>query len=253
MYIVEVFIFLFGTIIGSFLLCLCHRLAHKKNLLEFSYCPHCKKRLPIWALIPILSYLFLRAKCSYCKKTISTEYPIVEVCCGECFVLIFLKTNISWQLPYFFVAWSLFFLIALFDCKYQWFYSSLLILLFLCRSFFLIWSPEELLVSFLGMFIGAGFFYFIAFFFQFFTKKEGLGDGDISLLGILGYFFGWESLLAIVIYSSLIGILIGLFLLWKNKKKEAFAFTPALILAAFFHWLYPQTYFLLSQNIPQLF
>jgi leader peptidase (prepilin peptidase)/N-methyltransferase len=250
---ISIFFFLFGASIGSFLLCLCHRLPIKKSMLARSYCPHCENRLPIWALIPVISYILLRAKCNFCKKQISFYYVLVEVFCGALFVLIFMKIAISWHLLYFFTSWSLLFLIALFDYKYQWFYSSFLVLFFLCRSIFLFFYPTELLTSFLGMFLGTGFLYFIAFFYQFFTKKEGLGEGDITLLGLLGYFLGPESLLAVVLYSAFLGILVGLFLLLKNKKKEPFAFAPSLILAAFCHWLFPQAYFWLNQNIFQWF
>ena len=242
MFFVSIFFFVLGVCIGSFLLCLCQRLAHKKNLISTSYCPECKKKLPFWMLLPLFSYIFLKGQCYYCKKKIPLCYPLAELSCGLVFVMIFITIPFSWELFYFLVVWSVFFLIALFDFQYQWFFSSFLVLLFLLRCVFLFWIPVELLESFLGLLIGAGFFYFVAFFYQFFAKKQGLGEGDISLLGILGFFFGYNNLLAIIIYSSFFGIVFGIFLLLKTKKSTPFAFTPALILAAFLHWLFPSIY-----------
>ena len=243
------FSFLLGISIGSFLLCLCHRLCHKVNLSQRSYCPKCKKKLLFWMLIPLLSYLVLKAKCHFCKTKIPISYFIVEILTGILFVFTLLKIFIWWELVFFWVSWSIFLLIALFDWKKRWFYSHLLVILFIlrCLSFFL--KPFTVLEYLLGMFIGAGFFYFVAFFYQFFTNKDGLGEGDIALLGILGFYFGWESLLPIVLYGSFLGLLLGIFLLIKKKKNSPFAFTPSLICGAFLHWIQPSFYDFLQNTL----
>ena len=75
-----------------------------------------------------------------------------------------------------------------------------------------------LLDAFLGLTVGAGFLYFINFFYQCLFSKKGIGSGDISLLGILGYFLGVDSLLPTLFYSSLGGLFIGLGFLIKYKK-----------------------------------
>ena len=246
MLVVSCFFFLLGASIGSFLLCLSHRMPRNKNILTPSYCPKCKHKLPIFTLLPILSYLLLRGKCTICKKNIPLCYPLIEILCGIIFYLVWYKIGIKWELGYFLFSWSIFLLIAIIDWQNKWFYSLLPILVLLSHSLYLFYLPTNLLASFLGMLIGAGFFYFVAFFYQFCCKKQGLGEGDITLLGTLGYFLGWEALLPIVIYSSILGILIGVWLLFKNKKNSPFPFTPALIIGAFFHWYYPQAYYYLS-------
>ena len=90
--------------------------------------------------------------------------------------------------------------------------------------------------------IGAGFFYFIGFFYQFLFSREGIGNGDISLLGILGYFLGVQSLLPTILYGSLGGLVIGLGFLIKYKKNTPFPFVPTLVLGAFLHWHIPSLY-----------
>ena len=249
MFLFFLFSFLLGISIGSFLLCLCHRWPRNLNIWKRSYCPQCKKNLFVWMLIPIISYLLLRAKCHYCKKKISICYPITELLTGIVFLLISQNIWIWWELLFFWTSWSVFLLIALLDWKKKWFYSSLLVVLFGLRCLLFIFQPLEIFDHLLGMFLGAGFFYFIAFFYQFFTHKNGLGEGDIALLGILGFFFGWESLLPTILYSSFLGLLIGSFLLVKNKKNAPFAFTPALISGAFLHWIFPSIYLFLQDFI----
>ena len=96
--------------------------------------------------------------------------------------------------------------------------------------------------AFLGLTIGAGFFYFIGFFYQFLFSREGIGNGDISLLGILGYFLGVQSLLPTILYGSLGGLVIGLGFLIKYKKNTPFPFVPTLVLGAFLHWHIPSLY-----------
>ena len=243
------FSFLLGISIGSFLLCLCHRLCNGVSVLKRSYCPFCKKKIPFWGLIPVINYFFLRAKCHFCKEKIPISYLIVEVLTGILFVFIALKFFIWWELLFFWISWSIFLLIGIFDWQKRWFYSHLLVILFILRCLLFFLQPTSVIDYLLGMFIGAGFFYFIAFFYQFFANKEGLGEGDIALLGILGFYFGWESLLPTILYGSFLGVFIGIFFSIKKKKNSPFAFTPALIFAAFFHWIQPSVYDFLQNKL----
>lgn len=84
-------IFAFGLFIGSFLNCVIYRLEQGKSFLKGrSYCPHCKHQLFWQDLIPVLSFFILRGKCRYCQKSISWQYPLVELATGIIFILCFL-------------------------------------------------------------------------------------------------------------------------------------------------------------------
>lgn len=85
----SIFIFLFGTIIGSFLNVVITRLPHRISLSnpKRSYCPTCHRRLPWWENIPIFSWLFLGGRCAGCHKRISIQYPLVELSTGLLFCL----------------------------------------------------------------------------------------------------------------------------------------------------------------------
>ena len=95
-------VFLFGTIIGSFLNVVIDRADTKESPLKGgSYCPYCQKPLKWWELIPVLSFLFLKGKCSSCKHKLSWQYPLVEAITGLLFMFIAMRfLRFSFVSPY---------------------------------------------------------------------------------------------------------------------------------------------------------
>jgi prepilin signal peptidase PulO-like enzyme (type II secretory pathway) len=87
---IAIWFFIFGAIIGSFLNVVVNRLETGESLGGRSHCPHCKKTLRWFDLVPIFSYLMLRAKCRHCKKRISIQYPLVEFLTAVLFLSVFL-------------------------------------------------------------------------------------------------------------------------------------------------------------------
>ena len=77
-----------GLIVGSFLNVVILRVPAGKSLSrEPSHCPRCRHRLAPWELIPVLSFVFLRGRCSRCHRHISWQYPLVEAATAVLFVL----------------------------------------------------------------------------------------------------------------------------------------------------------------------
>ncbi len=82
-------IFIIGTLVGSFLTLATYRIPLNQDIThKRSYCPNCNHRLEFWDLIPVWSYIFLGAKCRYCKKKISPRYFLIEVFSGLAFVFL---------------------------------------------------------------------------------------------------------------------------------------------------------------------
>jgi prepilin signal peptidase PulO-like enzyme (type II secretory pathway) len=77
-----IFGLVFGLVIGSFIDCIANRSFTKQSFLGRSFCDHCKKTLPWYTLIPVISFLFLRGKCHSCKERISPESTLVEIIIG---------------------------------------------------------------------------------------------------------------------------------------------------------------------------
>ncbi|MFH1990657.1 MAG: prepilin peptidase, partial [Patescibacteria group bacterium] len=81
--------FVFGLVFGSFLNVVIYRLKTRQNIVfGGSFCPECKNKLKWRDLFPLLSFIFLHGRCRYCDKTISWQYPIVEILSGLIWVLI---------------------------------------------------------------------------------------------------------------------------------------------------------------------
>ncbi|RMF60095.1 MAG: prepilin peptidase, partial [Calditrichaeota bacterium] len=82
-------VFFFGSILGSFLNVCIYRLPRKKSIVwPVSYCPQCKKSIPLTHQIPLVSYLILGGKCRNCKSPIPIRYPVVEFLTGLLLVLV---------------------------------------------------------------------------------------------------------------------------------------------------------------------
>ena len=106
-------------------------------------------------------------------------------------------------------------------------------------------SPDSIFFSssidcFIGFVVGIGFLYFFAKIYQIIRKKEGMGMGDVKLLGALGLWLGWQSLFFIIIVSALLGILVGLsaVALGKIKIQNKIPYGCFLVLSAFLYIIF---------------
>lgn len=87
--------FILGAILGSFIKVLIDRGNWKACLWERSYCPKCQKKLQFYDLFPVLSYIFLKGKCRYCKKKITIDYLLTETLVGTAVGLLFYTYSAS--------------------------------------------------------------------------------------------------------------------------------------------------------------
>jgi len=231
----NLFVFLFGLAIGSFLNCVICRLEKKQSFLKGrSYCPHCKHVLSWQDLIPVFSFLILGGKCRYCGKRISWQYPLVELLTGILFLLIF---NFLINLLIFkFLFWILIscFLIVIFvyDLKHyiipdKVIYQAIAIT-FLYN---LILNSQFIIHNSISAFGAAGFFLFIVLV----SRGKWMGVGDIKLVFLIGLLLGWPNTLLALFLAFLIGAIIGLGLIILKKKtiKSELPFGPFLILGIY--------------------
>src|SRR5438105_5632113 len=92
----------FGLVIGSFLNVVILRLPQGMSIsTPRSHCPQCKRLIPWYDNVPILSYVILRGHCRRCSKKISLRYPLIEALSGLVSVLVYLK--FGWS-----VEWAIF-------------------------------------------------------------------------------------------------------------------------------------------------
>lgn len=96
--IYEVFVFIVGTLFGSFFTLAIYRIPRKQDILYTrSYCPECKHRLGFFDCFPILSFVSTVGRCKYCNKKISLRYPLIELLSGFVFLFIFMFCGFSWR------------------------------------------------------------------------------------------------------------------------------------------------------------
>jgi len=95
---------------------------------------------------------------------------------------------------------------------------SLAIILRLC--WLLYFAPQDILNSLSGLLIGAGLLFFVGFMYETFRHRQGLGEGDAAVLGLIGMWVGWQGLGAVLLIAAVTGIIIGGLTLLKNREKN---------------------------------
>lgn len=250
-YMVLTFIFILGLIIGSFLNVVILRYGTKKSISKgSSQCPRCQKKLKWYELIPVLSYLFLRGKCTNCHKKISIQYPLVELTTG--FVFLF---NFKVWIPVFSGVMNtnlwLFILTTLALC--------FLIIIFVYDLYHKI-IPDEwsytfgglsliyLFINFSGFDLMAPILLFLPFYLLWRISNGtwiGLGDGKLAfgIGGFLGFAYGISALVLSFWIGALYAVLIMLIdRLSKGKKnitmKSEIAFGPFMIIGFLIVYFY---------------
>ena len=230
-------LFILGSTVGSFLNVCIIRIPEKISIVfPPSHCPACKKPIPFYHNIPLLSYIILGGKCRYCKEPISFQYFIVELLTPVIMLLLFFCFGISLSLVISFIFSAALIVITFIDLRHQIIPDLIslpgILFCFLC-SFIVPWTDP--IRSLLGILVGGGTLYIFAMGYQFLTKKEGLGGGDIKLLAMIGAFLGWKGALSTLILGAFAGSIIGIILIiFKGKDfKYAIPFGPFLSAGAF--------------------
>ncbi len=241
-YLTEFLVFVFGICIGSFLNVCIFRLPESKSIVRpGSMCPNCSTPIRFYDNIPILSYIALRGKCRYCKAAISFRYPVVEFISGLFAVGIFLKYGIGLEAVIYYTFTAALLVITFIDVDHQIIPDVITlpgIPLFFAASFAL---PKITLVeSILGILIGGGSLFLVAWLYHLLTRKEGMGGGDIKLLAMMGAVIGWKGAFFTIFVASAIGTVAGLLIILKTRKtmKLAVPFGPFLAIGGIAYILF---------------
>lgn len=231
----NVVVFVFGAVIGSFLNVCIFRLPAKMSIVKpSSQCPQCHHPIRWYDNIPLVSFIFLQGVCRYCNKAISWRYPLVELITAVLALLLFIKFGLSLKFLVFFIFIAVLVVITFIDLDHQIIPDILTlpgIPIFFVAAVFL--AEVHWLDALLGLLIGGGILFLIAVVYELITKREGMGGGDIKLLAMIGGFLGWKSLLFILMASSFLGAVVGISLMITKGKdmKYAVPFGPFLSLA----------------------
>lgn len=242
---IEIIVFVYGAIVGSFLNVVILRLPEEGASVVFpsSHCPQCHTGLCWYENIPVLSYIVLRGKCRTCKTSISIQYPLVELAMGVLAVLLAHKFMISAAFFIYFVYVAALLVIIVIDLHHQIipdvislpgiFYGVLASFVLPSVS----WQD-----SIIGLLVGGGIFYVIALSYYLLTKRQGMGGGDIKLLAMIGALQGWQALPFVIFCSSLLGSVIGIGAMVVQKKggQTRIPYGPFLAAASLLYLFFDQ-------------
>lgn len=231
-----IFAFIFGALVGSFLNVCIYRLPKGESVVfPASHCPACDFKIPWYDNIPVVSYLLLRGKCRSCRAPISLQYPLVETIDGLLTLFLFMRFGLSFTFLVLFLFCCAMVAITFIDLEHQIIPDVISLPGIVAGFAFSFFIPQLGWVnSLIGILVGGGSLYLVAFLYQLFTGKEGMGGGDIKLLAMMGAFFGWKAVLFIIFVSSLVGSVIGItvMLIQKKDSKLAIPFGPFLAVGA---------------------
>ena len=234
--------FLFGLFIGSFLnVCICRIPEGASIVRPPSNCPCCKTPIRFYDNIPVLSYLLLLGKCRSCEARISIRYPMVEILTGIFAGLCVLKFGLTPAAVITFVFIASLIVVTFIDIDHRIIPDVISlpgIGVFFAASFILPGiSPVD---SIIGILAGGGSLFLVAWGYYLITGKEGMGGGDIKLLGMIGAVVGWQGIILTIFAASLTGTIIGMTMMLISGKnmKLAVPFGPFLALGAVIHVFY---------------
>jgi len=199
-----------------------------------SACPKCQHQIRWYENIPVISWIFLGAKCSSCGLRIPFRYPFVELFTAVCsayavYVFGFNLIGLSMVI----LTWILVCLIFI-DIDHQLLPDRLTLPLLwlglLVNSFGLFTSLEHAVYGAIAGYLSLWSVYWA---FKLLTRKEGMGYGDFKLLAALGAWAGISQLPLIILLSSLVGAIIGIsMMLFRNHSSQnPIPFGPYLAIA----------------------
>ena len=199
-----------------------------------SRCPHCGHLITALENIPVVSYLVLRGRCRHCSAPISRRYPVVEMLSA------LLSGYAAWHFGFGLAAagallfvWTMIALTFI-DLDTQLLPDSLTLpLLWVGLLFNLGGTYAPLADAVVGAVAGYLSLWSVYWLFKLATGKEGMGYGDFKLLAAIGAWLGWQMLPLTILFSSLVGAVIGIGLIAaaRHGRNVPIPFGPYLAAA----------------------
>ena len=233
---ISLLAFTIGACIGSFLNVCIYRIPAGMSIVHpGSKCPRCEKEISFYDNIPIISYLVLMGKCRYCKTAIPIRYPLVEALTGIFAMasVVAFGPTVHALVAFAFIATLI--VVAFIDLDHRIIPDRISLpgipIFFLAALAVpnLTWQASAI-----GILVGGGSLFVVAWGYQLMTGREGMGGGDIKLLAMIGAMVGWRGILFTLFAASAIGTLVGVLAMIRSGKgmRLAIPFGPFLAIGA---------------------
>ena len=223
-------------VFGSFLNVLIYRLPLGTSLIKpiGSVCPHCSCQIKWYENIPILSYLFLKGKCSNCKESIAITYPIVEIITATVTLILYSNFWVGLDMVLTICLFYTLIVLSFIDLKYRAVPDYLLILAVILAI---------LVGDFINILLFTGGFVLIELAITFYIQnikakitqnkelenQRALGEGDMPIVGIIGGLLGVQLGITAIFLAAVLALLPAIYNLYSKKEIET-AFIPFLSL-----------------------
>ena len=227
--LIAIIVFIFGTMIGSFLNVVIYRIPKGESIVfPSSKCQSCQTSLKWYHNIPIFSWLFLGGKCGFCKAPISKQYPIVEFLTGIIFTVLYFKLGLVWYLPFVAASFAALFALVMIDFKYMAVPDNVN---FAALLFALV--QPDFISALMYAAIAAGGLYLIGLLSSLLARKQAMGGADVIVAGTMGALLGFPNFFIALFLSAILAMIPALI-----NRKTGVPFVPFLALATFIVYLY---------------
>ncbi|WP_428909284.1 prepilin peptidase [Niallia sp. Krafla_26] len=237
MLIIDIFIIIFGLILGSFFNVVAIRLLNKESIVfPPSHCIYCKHQLHAFDLIPVFSYIFLKGKCRYCKSPVSLLYALGELLTAVSILFVYKNVGVNLELIPALLLTILLVISVLTDIREQLILDIVTLpmvgLLIISRLFI---GTEPFLYYLIGGAAGFLLLLFLAI-----VSKGGMGGGDIKLYAAIGVALGPLLTVMSLVLASFVGAIAGIFLMMTGrvKKGQPIAFGPSIFIGTLVAYVY---------------
>lgn len=235
----------FGALIGSFLNVCIYRLPrHESIAWPGSHCTACSQPIAWYDNVPIVSYLLLAGRCRRCSVPIPFRYPVVEALNALGYMGLLWVFGATWATLVYGLLYSCLIVVTGTDLSHKIIPNVITlpgIIIGLISAATVL--PHGLVDGVLGLLIGGGILWLLAWASPYLFGKEGMGGGDIKLLAMIGAFLGWKPALMTIMLGSLLGSIVGMTLIATRvmKREDYIPFGPFLVCGALVSLLFGQS------------
>lgn len=218
--------FIFGILIGSFLNVCIYRVPENEDIVFTpSHCSTCDEKIKWYDLVPIISYVLLKGRCRNCNEKVSIQYPVIELLNGVAYMGLFWYFGLEVEFFIGAVLFSTLLVMSIIDFRHMIIPNGLNYFLLVVALFHLVYDREHIVDYIIGGVIVSGILYSITL-----VTKGKMGLGDVKLMAVSGLLLGWKNIVLSLFIGSVVGSVIGIFLILigKIKRKQPIPFGPFL-------------------------
>ena len=252
-FVAYIFVFLFGSVVGSFLNVVIHRVPREESIVfPNSACPKCKTPIKPYDNIPLFGWLMLGGKCRSCKTPISARYPAVELLTALLFIVTYWQIGFTAFLPVSLVFVATMVSLIFIDAEHMILPNVITLPLFVIALavrvvYPLVFGAEyftdlqhspltylqsypvwlvSLIGAIFGGLVGGGFLWLVGEVWKRLRGVEAMGLGDVKMMFGVGALLGWRLTFLSIFLGAFSGAVIGLFVIYRQKEKDMQAQIP---------------------------